>query len=224
MRKWLLVASAGGWLAGAGPALAAPCAGFTDVDSTLVAAESCTSVEWLRNRQITLGCTPALYCPGDPVLRVTMAAFLNRLAKALAPETIYTDASGGGIDLDNPTVVCQTNALPITGYPRHAQASGSLSARADAATANVDLHLVQSTDGGASWTPINAQPMSAGGTAKWFNAAVNKFGLSLAVGTSYRFGIVLSRSASPVTTGDLTAWGCQIAVVLYSRIGTSSPF
>lgn len=58
------------------PALAAPCAGFTDVDD---ADPFCTSVAWMKNRGITLGCTATLYCPGDFVTRLQMAAFMYRL-------------------------------------------------------------------------------------------------------------------------------------------------
>lgn len=57
-------------------AIAAPCAGFTDVDS---ASPFCVNVEWLKARSITLGCTATLYCPNDPVTRLQMAAFLYRL-------------------------------------------------------------------------------------------------------------------------------------------------
>lgn len=56
--------------------LAAPCAGFTDVDST---SPFCTHVTWLKNRGITLGCTATLYCPTDYVTRLQMAVFLYRL-------------------------------------------------------------------------------------------------------------------------------------------------
>lgn len=58
-------------------AVAAPCAGFTDVDDS---SSFCTSVAWMKNRGITLGCTSAtLYCPNDYVTRLQMAAFLYRL-------------------------------------------------------------------------------------------------------------------------------------------------
>jgi hypothetical protein len=63
---------------------AAPCADFTDVDDT---SPFCGSVTFLKNRGITVGCNPAgtLYCPLDPVNRLAMAAFMNRLADALFP-------------------------------------------------------------------------------------------------------------------------------------------
>jgi len=57
-------------------ALAVPCAGFTDVED---ASGFCTSVAWMKNRGITLGCTSTLYCPDDFVRRDQMAAFLYRL-------------------------------------------------------------------------------------------------------------------------------------------------
>jgi hypothetical protein len=59
---------------------AAPCAGFTDVDST---SPFCASVEWLKNQGITVGCTSTtLYCPDNPVTRLAMAVFLKRFADA----------------------------------------------------------------------------------------------------------------------------------------------
>ncbi len=55
---------------------AAPCAGFTDVEDS---DAFCTSIAWMKNRAITLGCTATLYCPGDFVRRDQMAAFMYRL-------------------------------------------------------------------------------------------------------------------------------------------------
>ena len=56
--------------------IAAPCAGFTDVDDS---SGSCVNVEWMKNRGITLGVTPTLYDPNSPVTRLQMAAFMYRL-------------------------------------------------------------------------------------------------------------------------------------------------
>ena len=63
------------WVA-SGMAYAAPCAGFTDVDSS---SGFCVNVAWLKSHNITLGCTATTYCPNDAVSRLQMAAFLNRL-------------------------------------------------------------------------------------------------------------------------------------------------
>lgn len=71
-------------------ATAAPCAGFTDVDS---ASAFCASVAWMRNRGITQGCTPTLYCPNDGVTRLQLAAFLERFATSMAAMH-WVDANG----------------------------------------------------------------------------------------------------------------------------------
>jgi hypothetical protein len=68
------------------PALAAPCAGFTDVDtSNPNQVGFCPSVEWIRNRGVTTGCGGTLYCPDADVTRLSMAAFMKRLGHAHTP-------------------------------------------------------------------------------------------------------------------------------------------
>ena len=69
------------WLA-ATRADAAPCAGFTDVDT---AGGFCTEVTWIKNRGVTLGCTATQYCPNADVTRLQMALFMYRLGNALFP-------------------------------------------------------------------------------------------------------------------------------------------
>jgi len=67
-------------LSAARPAAAAPCAGFTDVDST---DPFCASVAWIKNEGITVGCgNGTIYCPNDAVSRLAMAGFLKRFADA----------------------------------------------------------------------------------------------------------------------------------------------
>ena len=110
-----LLASAG--LALVAPAaLALPCAGFTDVDST---SAFCPNVEWIKNRGVTTGCTSStLYCPTDSVSRLAMAAFMNRLGTALTPAMLRVDAAPGPVVLDSTPVVCETADFPATGFPR----------------------------------------------------------------------------------------------------------
>jgi hypothetical protein len=74
-------------------AIAAPCAGFTDVDDT---GPFCPNVTWIRNRNITLGCEAGLYCPTAPVSRLAMAAFLNRLGDVVLPPNVIWVAPAGG--------------------------------------------------------------------------------------------------------------------------------
>jgi hypothetical protein len=93
---------AAGWaatmtIAIAPAALAAPCAGFTDVDDT---SGFCANVEWLKNRAITLGCSSTtVFCPNAAVSRLAMAAFMNRLGTALTPAQFPLDVAPAAIDL-----------------------------------------------------------------------------------------------------------------------------
>jgi hypothetical protein len=213
------------WLALVPPAFAAPCAGFTDVDDSSV---FCPNVDWLKNRAITLGCTSAtLYCPGAPVSRLSMAAFMNRLGKALTPVVLYKEAAGGPVDLDAPpTVVCDTAALPTATYPRTASASAILTAQLANPLANpaaLGIKILQSTDNGVTWTPVNALPASAGGAKTWVNATVFKGGLPLAPATNYRYGLRIERAVG-FGTGDLAAWNCQVKVFVTSQTGAAAPF
>ena len=75
------------------PAVAAPCAGFTDVNDT---DPFCPNVAWIKSRGITLGCTARLYCPDIAVSRLAMAAFLNRLGDVVLPPNVIWVASVGG--------------------------------------------------------------------------------------------------------------------------------
>lgn len=73
--------------------VAAPCAGFSDVDD---ADPFCINVTWMKNRGVTLGCAVGLYCPGGAVSRLAMAAFLNRMAN-LITAPIWVDANGKSV-------------------------------------------------------------------------------------------------------------------------------
>ncbi len=75
-----LVAFAGALAAFAPPAQAQVCTPFTDVAA---GDPFCTSIQWMFNRGITLGCTASQYCPGSNVRRDQMAAFMFRLGNVV---------------------------------------------------------------------------------------------------------------------------------------------
>lgn len=203
-------------------ARAAACSGFLDVDDQ---SGFCPNVDWLKNRAITLGCTSInQYCPGNEVTRLQMAAFMNRLGVAMTPAVLYGEGTGGALDLDSPPqALCATNALAGASYPRSVQLGASLTAQAGASAAGVSLTLVQSTNGGTTWTALNALPATIAGASKRMNASVWKH-VDLAVGTNYLFGLRVARTAGTGTTGGLTGWTCQVKGVAMSRQGSSAPF
>lgn len=198
---------------------AAPCAGFIDVDS---ADLFCQNVEWIKNRKVTLGCLlPASYCPGEPVSRLQMAAFMNRLGTALTPLIVHLDDAGGALDLDLSPVVCPTLAQSIADFPRRAQVDATFSGTAPSGV-DVAMRVVWSHDGGATWLPLSAaQSVTFVPAAQWSSAS--DFGtLDLPVGASARFGVQLTRSGAGGV--DLSNTRCQVRASIGSRDGTTSPF
>jgi hypothetical protein len=94
-------------------AQAAPCAGFADVDDS---SQFCANVAWMKNRGITLGCSAGLYCPDDPVTRLSMAAFISRLDRVLPPTVIDANGIAAG------PLLTFTETLAQTYYRRSADA------------------------------------------------------------------------------------------------------
>ena len=118
--------------------------------------------------------------------------------------------------------MCQTGSLAVTGFPRTAYADGTIGATATA-DVNFAADVVMSTDGGTSWSPLNAANANLGSAPanQWGN--LSDLGVkALDVGQTVRFGLQLSRGGQGGTT-DLTDSRCQVRVLVYSRTGTTSP-
>jgi hypothetical protein len=204
-------------------ASAAPCAGFTDVDT---ASTFCPSVEWIKNRGITLGCTSStLYCPGDTVTRLSMAAFFNRLGTALTPVFLSGQTAVGPTDITNPVAACQTSDYAVVGFPRTAVIDSWINIYGPNGPMDVQAYLIYSTNGGTTWTGINGsdkyQAVYSGATPP--NDVTLPTGgiLSLSVGATYRFGVALVRADG---TGTSLSIYCGQRVQVISRDGASSPF
>ena len=134
--------------ANAGP----PCGGFPDVEPM---SPFCPNVEWLKNRQVTLGCVAGLYCPDDSVLRLSMAAFMNRLGTASTDVVLAVQAQPGAINLDTPPVVCQTTDFAVVDFPRLATVDAVFSGQG-AATVSFITEAVASFDAGTTWAPLTS--------------------------------------------------------------------
>jgi hypothetical protein len=201
-----------GGLGAHAPAVHAQCAGFTDVPF----GGFCGQVTWLKNRQITLGCTSTtLYCPGDPVSRLAMAAFMNRLGNVLTPQVLDDEEAGGLIDLSaGPAFVCQTDTLPAVNYPRTMVAQ---------ATISYVLTGLQDLTYGVSIAE-NAGPLGfsyplialngAGQHQHHYTTVVNP----IAAGSTYRFAIRLARLGS--RPANISAWTCHLQVSIANAAGS----
>jgi hypothetical protein len=211
------------------PVGAEPCAGFADVDST---STFCPNVEWLKNRAITLGCDAGLYCPSEPVSRLAMAAFMNRLGTALTPAELHKSVVYNQlIDLDQPgtggttgPIVCLSDpyAIPATGFPRYASVDGTIAARFNA-SAESCVNLYYSSNAGTSWNPINDCNMVIGAPAANLGASATTIGqrVELEPGLTYRFALALERNEG---SGDPILSVCSLRVTIYNRNGGTPPY
>ncbi len=131
-------------------ASAAPCTGappFTDVSAL---ASYCTNTEWLKNRNVTLGCGGTDYCPNQAVDRGAMALFMNRLADALIMPPLRGEILFGPLTL---TTAAADNAFCNGGdtarnYPRVFTMIAHVSLLGAGGPATVAVQPRYSLDGG----------------------------------------------------------------------------
>lgn len=193
------------------PLVAAPCGGFTDVDDSNPAyAPFCENVEWIKNRGITQGCAPGLYCPDQNVTRLQMAALLNRMGTALRPVFLHK-TEPFTVELSFPVRQCVTDAYVVTGHARIASGVGSFQAGLASSPPipfTMGGLLVLSVDGGTTWQLFAPRATTAFGIGGASGTSVAAPAL-LPVGTSVQFGV-------QVETGgiELSSAHCDLTVRL----------
>lgn len=204
---------------GSAPALAAPCAGFNDVQDT---DNFCSAVEWLKNRAITTGCGGNLYCPNDTVIRAHMALFLNRLGTALSPQLTFVENSYVGVDPDGSPQLCGTGDIAAAAHPRQALVSiafGGLSV----GDLGYSARPLVSTNGGGSWTSLNTVAIreSVTGSA-WTNTAATGI-YAIPASQSVRFAVGIARESGSASA-DFSQARCHLTASVLNANGSASPF
>jgi hypothetical protein len=195
---------------------------FDDVDDGAIYRDA---VEWLVNRQVTLGCGGNNYCPDNRVTRAQMAMFMQRLGTALTPTVLFQSDGYTSLDLDTDPVVCQTAEYTTPDYPQKAVLDLNVSIEG-AGTAGFYISPVVSADGGTTWE----YPWVYGGftgnfhrgsvySGTWDQAAQVEY-MELAHDTTLIFGIEVGRDTG---TADASDYRCDYAVTIYNRNGTTSP-
>jgi hypothetical protein len=215
----------------AGAANAQQCDVFTDV---LASATYCPAVQWLKNRQVTTGCSAGMYCPSANVTRAQMALFMNRLGNALSPEILYQFGHPGAFAVLNvapfgvhcvttdSTSTIGTLAAPLD-HPTAAVISATFSGLADNTIAWKSW-VAYSTDGGTTWAQVptsNAHRASAG-AGEW-SEITNIAVMDLPPGLAYRFSIVVARD-DLTTTGNFTDSRCQVVATIHNQNGVAPPY
>ena len=178
------------WLFQAASPAHALCAGFIDVNTGLF----CNNVTWMKNRQVTLGCgNGTTYCPNEGVIRLQMAAFMNRVGNTLTPVVLSLEEEGPSLNIatGGPFHVCQSGMVPAVPYTRTAVAQFSMS-YALATAQGVDFGLATAVGGGAF--PGAPTTLSFAGPGQHQHHFVSSVGTLLS-GQSYRFAIVVSPSS-----------------------------
>lgn len=196
----------------AAPLAHAQCAGFTDVPL----GGPCTSVAWIKNRQITLGCTsPTSFCPNDPVSRLAMAAFMNRLGNVVTPLVLDHEQTGALLPIvSGPQLVCESATVPAVNYPRTVIVQATISF-ALAGLQTVSYGVATSQNGAAYGFdyPLLAQ----NGPGQYQLHYIGTVQPILA-GSSYSFAVRVGRSGA--LPSQPTDWGCHLQVTIVNAFGS----
>lgn len=206
MRKAAIVVLWISIVVGAGNVVAAPCAGFSDVDDSSI---FCSGVTWIKNRSVTLGCGDGTtYCPNDAVGRLQMAAFMQRLGTALIPSVAFNNQTYFNVSLATGAYLCPTPTVPAQNYPRFA----TIAITADyglTAFGNLIADPVYSLNGGASWTLANpVNHLWAADSAGVGNSSAISVPIAVPAGMSLTAALFVSRSA--LSSADLVAITCLV--------------
>ena len=196
------------------------CSGFDDVDS---GHALCRNIDWVRNRNITLGCTPFAYCPAAGVNRLAMAAFMNRLGRVMSPQ-VFSSARIGTLAIVDGFAQCMTDPLPAADHPRRvyvdAMATGRLFASLFAER-QIDTRVTASQGFGdfaegpstfVTLLPGQQTTIRASGTFDIpADFTVNAFAVKFR-STPADFGLSLEDG------------GCAVRVMIFNRDDTHAPF
>jgi hypothetical protein len=203
------------------PVVAAPCGVFTDVQST---DSFCNSVQWLKNRAVTLGCTSAtLYCPTDVVTRASMALFINRLGIAITPKLIGLQAAmaAQAISPSQFSPFCATAVLPAVNYPQTVRARGSVAVSATGPALNMFLVVAMSGGGYQNMNQVSLPVTNPNGQQ---NLSWSSSTLTIPPGNSLEFAIGISNPSGSVGNLNLGAGNCAIEAEVVNANPNSAPF
>ncbi len=209
-------------LALAGPVGAQQCGVFTDVQAS---DGFCASVQWLKNRGITTGCTATQYCPQDPVTRAQMALFLNRLGATALPRIHWTTANQAPpVELAQGSGTATYCPLPTpiaaASHPRLAVAQGYMSLQANGGD-YLGMGLVYTPSG---QPPVYANFVSqvVRNPAGTYQLAWASNPVALAPGTAYTFAIYIANNgqAGSIFLGDNA---CQLIVTVLNDNPSTPP-
>jgi hypothetical protein len=168
-------------------ALAAPCAGFSDVDTS---SPFCVDVEWLKNRAVTVGCTVGTYCPEQFLTRLQMALFMRRFARVVEPEfASVQDLNAFGAINTPQGIVCETPTIDATNYSRTATPVSTMLLHGGPGINDVAATLVYRTPPNTLWQAWGPPSRTANQPGQPVSQAPAGLPLAMSAGSNYAFAI-----------------------------------
>jgi hypothetical protein len=156
-----------------------------------------------------------------------MAAFMNRLGKALSPVSYYVAADGGSqaISTSSNVFMCVTAPIPAVSYRRNALVTARVSALADGNAMSWRGSMFYSVDGGNTWaglgTQVGIRQSSAPG--QWTHIAPNTV-FTMQADRSYHFAIGISRDNIVASTGNFAQSHCTLNAKVVDRRSGAAPY
>ena len=168
-------------------ASAAPCAGFSDVDTS---SSSCADVEWLKNRAVTVGCTVGTYCPNQFLTRLQMALFMRRFARVVEPEfAIAQDLNVASPINTTQGIVCETQTIDATNYTRTATPVSTMLLHGGPGVNDVAATLVYRTPPNTLWQAWGPPSRTANQPGQPVSQAPAGLPVGMSPGSNYAFAI-----------------------------------
>lgn len=209
-------------------ALAQACGGFTDISASPPGdPELCASVEWMKNRGVTLGCGGGLYCPNNNVLRSEMARFMKRLGDKLTPEFVRKRDTPPAPNFTATQNVCATDPIAVAAYPRRAIVRGMLNLFTPNGGMDIEARIVYSTDGINWQTPATMDGFAYGTLYDTFSPAMditlNPYNaIDMDTVSTYQFAIQAIKKGA-TGSGTIANVYCENLVQIVNRNTTTPP-
>lgn len=204
------------------PVWHAGCANFNDVAPN---DPFCANVQWLRNRDVTIGCASEAFCPSAAVTRLGMATLQSRLGAAMTPASFTTVMSSGGFTIGTyPTWSCSSvlPGAPATGGPRRAHVDAVWRARSGGPF-DVILFLQHSRNGGVTWSPVaGSEKRVLIGPDQWANVRLQA-DIDLDPGDVVEFALHAEHAVSGGTS-VFAEHNCILRARIDNRVTSAVPF
>jgi alpha-tubulin suppressor-like RCC1 family protein len=191
------------------------CAGFDDLDAS---HPMCPSVDWVRNRNVTLGCSAFHYCGAEVVNRLSMAAFMNRAGSVLSPAVDV--ASSQSVTVYAGFHQCMTPVLPAADHPRHVLVDVMITGMPIGGAGDVELRAVAERQFLFAAFGASSRGTAVAGQAMTLTASA-AFDVPPDVG-DFQFG--LQASQPPGGLSYSLDGGCATRIVILNRNDTHAPY